>query len=363
VDKLASNKTITIKINGENRSFQEEIVNQDTFTKNINFEHEQIPVNSWTDSPQKKQESFKEAAASQEIVEESFDWVLPEPSESEINEYKFAKPAQSKKNAKKKLTMSSITSARKKNGIFKSLLFSILFAVLIGISFGILMLKLVVVDHSKEAAIETSAQVNKIKSPVTSSSQIDVTLKAYTAFVVQGGVYSTKAAANGISNLAISKGAPSEIIETEGKNFLFLGLADSIDRAKNLGDFYKQNGVADIWAKSFPVPEKTFTAVNQDEKNFLDMAQSLFQMLSEVTSNAIVNQTIPNESLNSITKTESDLIGMESGKFKNTKIKNLKSELVSAMSQVKNYQKSNDKQEIIKAQQHLLKYFSLYYSL
>jgi stage II sporulation protein B len=362
VDKLASNKTITIKINGENRSFQEEIANQDTFTKNTNREHEQIPVNSWTDSPQKKQESYKEAAASQELVEESFDWVLPEPSESEISEYKFVKPAQSKKNAKRKLTMSSITSARKKNGIFKSVFFSILFAVLIGISFGILMLKLVVVDHSKEAVIETTAPVNKTKAPIESA-PVFVTLKAFNAFVVQGGVYSTKAAANGISNLAISKGAPSEIIENQGKNFLFLGLADSIDRAKNLGNFYKENGIADIWAKSFSVPEKKFTAVNQEEKNFLDMAPSLFQMLSEVTSNAIVNQTIPNESLNSITKTESDLISMESEKFKNAKIKNLKSEMLSAMGLVKNYQKTNDKKEIIKAQQHLLKYFSLYYSL
>jgi stage II sporulation protein B len=359
VDKLANGKTITIKINGEEKPFQEESSNQHKATKATTNESLKIPVTSWTEFPSVKQESFKETAASQEIVEESFDWIIPEPSENEISEYKFVKPSQSKENKKRKLKASSITSIRKKGGSFRSVILSILFAVIIGISFGILMLKLVVTDHSKEATIETTMPVEEAKTPVTSS-KVDVHLKGFTAFVVQGGVYSTQEAAKGISNLARSKGAPGEIVEIDGKKFLFLGLADSIGSAKSLGNLYKESGITDIWAKPFPVSQKTITNVNQEEKYFLDLAPSIFQMLSEVTSNAIVSKTISNETLNTLTKTETNLIKL---KIKMTKIKNLQSELVSAMELVKNYQKSNDRKEIVNAQQHLLKYFSIYYSL
>jgi stage II sporulation protein B len=361
VDKLTSGKTITIKINGEKRPYMVKPAKQEVSPSISDTDLDQVQP----ESPLRKQVVFEETAASEEIVDESFDWILPEPSESEISEYTFANPTQTKKNSKRKVTTSSLATMKKKGGMLKSILLTTIFAVLIGISFGIVMLKLVVTDHSKQAVVETNLPVKETDVPINNkdSSHVTVTLKPLDAYVVQGGVFSTKEAAIGTSKLAAEKGAPGEIIELNNKNYLFLGMADTIEMAKSLASLYKGNGIADIWAKPFPVPKKTITDVTKEEKAFFDLAPSVFQMLSEVTSNAMVNATIPNESIKTISQTESVMKKIESNKMNHPKIKELKSELVLAMEQVTKYQKTNDKKELINAQQHLLNYFSLYQSL
>jgi stage II sporulation protein B len=365
VDKRSHGKTITVKINGEKRPFKEENAKQKVKSTFIENELEHEFDGSLPNSPLTKQASYKESAASQELVDESFDWILPESAENEIDEYKYLTPKKDKNNSKKKRMSSTISSVRGKSSVFKSFSISIIFAILIGTSFGFIMLKLVGIDQTKQKVLETSIPVNEAKEPEnkTVNKTEKITLQPFTAYVVQGGVYSTKEGATEISNQVISKGASGGMIEMDGKNFLILGVADSIERAKGLGNFYKEKGIGEIWAKSFPVPEKTIVKINPDEKNFLENSQSVYQMLSGITSDVIINASIPNEVKNTISQAETILGKVEDKKVKNTKIKDLKKELVSAMELVKDYQNSNDQKNLIKAQQHLLNYFSLYYSL
>jgi stage II sporulation protein B len=363
VDKRSHGKTITVKINGEKRPFKEEHTQQEV--KSTFIESELEFDGSLPNSPLTKQASYKESAASQELVDESFDWILPESAENEIDEYKYLMPKKDKMNSKKKrMAASTISSVRGKSSVFKSFSISIIFAILIGTSFGFIMLKLVGIDQTKQKVLETSVPVNEAKEPENKAvnKMEKITLQPFTAFVVQGGVYSTKEGATEISNQVISKGTSGGIIEMDGKNFLFLGVADSIERAKGLGNFYKEKGIGEIWAKSFPVPEKIISDINPDEKNFLENSQSVYQMLSGITSDLIINASIPNEVKSTLSQAETILGKVEDKKVKNTKIKDLKKELVSAMELVKDYQNPNDQKDLIKAQQHLLNYFSLYYS-
>jgi stage II sporulation protein B len=362
VDKLPSGKTITIKINGEKKPFIEENAKKELPNENS----EQVADTALSDFPHPKPESYHESAASQEPIEESFDWILPETTDNEINEYQFVKQTtHKKKTSKGKSTTASISAIRKKNGVLKSVILSIVFAVLIGTSFGVIMLKLVVIDHSKKTAIETIAPVTKTvtKSVTPKTSTEKLTLQPFAAFVVQGGVYSTKEAANEISDQVKSKSAPAEIMEIDGKNFLFLGASGSLEQAKNLGSYYKESGIGDIWAKQIQVPEKTISDINKDEKLFLEASQSGFQILLNVTSNVIVNTSNANENISTISQTKSAIEKIEDKKLKNKKIIELKSELSSAMELVEGYQNSHDMNDMKKAQQHLLNYFSLYSTL
>lgn len=358
MDKLPSGKTITIKINGEKKPFIEENAKKELPNENS----KQVADKALSDFPHPKQVSYHESAASQEPIEESFDWILPETAENEINEYQFAKQTtHSKKTSKGKLTTASISAFRKKNGVLKSVIFSIVFAVLIGTSFGVIMLKLVVIDHSKKTAIETNAPVTKTVAPVKSTEKI--TLQSFTAFVVQGGMFSTKEGANEISNQIKAKGAPAEIIEMDGKSFIFLGISGSLEQAKSLGNYYKENGINEFYAKQILVQEKTIADVNKDEKNFLEASQLGFQTLLNVTSDVIVSTSNTNEIKSTISQIESAIEKIEDKKLKNKKIIELKSELSSAMELVEGYQKSYDINDMKKAQQHLLNYFSLYSTL
>jgi stage II sporulation protein B len=362
VDKLPSGKTITIKINGEKKPFIEENEKKELPNENS----EKVADTALSDFPHPKQESYHESAASQEPLEESFDWILPETTENEINEYQFAKQTTNKKKTSKgKSTTASISAIRKKNGVLKSFIFSIVFAVLIGTSFGVIMLKLVVIDHSKKTTIETSAPVTKTVSktatPKTSTEKI--TVQPFTAFFVQGGMFSTKEGANEISNQVKAKGVPAEIIEMDGKSFIFLGVSSTLEQAKSLGNYYKENGINEFYAKQIQVPEKTIADVNKDEKIFFEASQLGFQTLLNVTSNAIVNTSNTKEDISTISQTESALEKIEDKQIKNKKIIELKSELSSAMELVEGYQKSHDINDMKKAQQHLLNYFSLYSTL
>ena len=95
---------------------------------------------------------FETAAAKDPIDDESFDWIIPESAEQDIQEYKIV-GSHNQKKSKKPVTFS--TFSKKRNGsLVKSILVTILFAVLIGTSFGVLMLKLVNNDSSKPAVIE-----------------------------------------------------------------------------------------------------------------------------------------------------------------------------------------------------------------
>lgn len=351
-----SGKTITIKINGDHRSFlqEPEDLSGETINKNDQFPVSAAPL---SESNFIEPTGSKEIAATQEMMEENFDWILPEQSENETSEYTLKTSTKPKKG---KVKDTSFSSMKKNHFPFKPIVLSIFFAILIGASFGFIMLKLVVTNHGKEVPVALNGMNNPSQNGKENTSSISTTIPSWSPFVVQGGIYSSKDAALTVANSIIKNGVPCEVTEISGKSFLFIGVSNSIETAKSLANYYKNNGVGDVYGKSLTVPEKHVSSINQEEKNFLDLAPSVYQMLSEVTSAAIVNGSIPKESLNSISTIKDKI---NSIKMKNNKMKDLSSELRTAMDQIMAYQKSSSKKELIKAQQHLLTYLSIYQSI
>jgi stage II sporulation protein B len=354
VDKPKNGHTIKIKLNGEQQSFKEEPVKKpadkeaEPFKKVIKIDPEYI-----------EQETFKETAAAQESVDESFDWIIPESSENDIVEYKIASSQKSKKAGKKSVTFSSF-SKKRNGGAIKNILITAVFAILIGTSFGVLMLKLFITDTDKPAVVqpvggETGKNTGEEKTPVATASAV---IPTQTIFVVQGGYFSTKELAVSGANEVKGKGAAATSIAIDGKEYLFIGVANSVETAKQLGTFYKENNsVEDVYAKSIAVPEKTVAEINETEKAFLESSTAIYQQLSKISASGIVTKTVSDD-INTLSEQ------LKSGdKLSNEKVKSLHADLNSAVEKVKAFQTSKDAKSLIEAQQHLLNFISAYYAL
>lgn len=356
MDKSNRENTIKIKINGENQSFEEASVEKsnDEFTKVIQIDPEYID-----------QDSLLETAAAQESTDESFDWIIPESSDNEIAEYKIAGTKKSNKSPKKKPAAFSNLSFKRNGGPLKSIILTAVFAVLIGTSFGVLMLKLVITDGSKPAVTEpetvdkgTDNGTNKGSEEKPAGNTNSAVIGTQTVYVVQGGAFTSKDKAKDGATQAKGKGAPAATVGISEREHLFIGVADSTESAKELSGYYKENGFEEPFAKTLPIEEKSVSDLNESEKGFLEASVSAFQELSKVTASAISASNISDESIKAVTALE-EQINKNADKIKNEKVKNLQGELSSAAKKAK----SKDKDSHVEAQQHLLNFLSVYYSL
>jgi stage II sporulation protein B len=346
VDKPNKN-TITIKVNGEKQPFIDEakVKNSETnngpFSTVIKIDPEYI-----------EQNSFMEAAAAQEPVEESFDWIIPETDEDDIDEYKVASGHNSKKHHK-----SSFSKNQKKSGrAIGSIVISGIFAIVIGTTFGFAMLNLVNNDTSNKTT--TIPKVVEQKGPDKAVTKTTTTIvKPFNTFIVQEGFYSSKESAIQAANQVSTIGIPAQPIAMNGKEYVYLGVADSLETAKKLGGLYKEKGVKDFFAKQISVGEKKFPNIIENEKLFLEAAPSIYQSLAKMTASAIILNTITED----FTKQIDEQLKVKG--FKNETILKLKTELSTAEDKLKAFQTSKDAKSISEAQQHLLNFLSLYNSL
>lgn len=355
VDKLNSGKTITIKINGEKKSFHEEKIKLDPASNCYENKKEHTPDIPLHGS---KQDGDVETAASKDSADESFEWILPEP---ESIQYDHSKSKQSNSSPIKKKTTSS--TAKINNGVLKSVLFTVIFAVLIGTSFGVVMLKLVIADQSKQEGGEIAAKRTKGQTASETGGTVSATFEGFTAYVVQEGVYTSKEGAMSVSNQATERGVPAASMEISGKHYLFLGVANALEDVKSLGDYYQNNGFNQVYYKALTIPEKKNLKLNTSEKSLLVSAITQFHTLSKATSNALAAAPIPKEIVNTMIKQEIALSEIDSNQIQNGKVKDLLSEITAANKMVKDFQKTNNEKSLVKAQQSLLLFLSIYYSL
>jgi stage II sporulation protein B len=361
VDKPNKGNTIKIKLNGETKNFEEE-------PKQIDLERniEPIPRVIEIDSNKLENDVFLETAAAQESVDESFDWIIPETSDQDIEEFTIAGNKKTKKPSLPKIASFSTNSIKKKKDRnIVTIITSAAFAILIGTTIGFVMLKLVITGPTEKAGTATVPTVAKETGNTTVNQTVEkassaITMDQLTTYVIQGGVFSSKDGAKETSTEVTSKGVPAKLVEISGKQYLFLGVADSIETAKSLGIQYKADGVEDVFAKPLLLDEKQVSGLNDKEKSFLKNVPSIYETLSLATSTALLNNELSSESTKAITGLEAQL---KTSGLKNEKVKTIKTELTTAADKLNTYQKSNSKKSLSQAQQHLLNFLSAYYSL
>lgn len=354
VDKPTKGNTITIKLNGEKHSFSEESKKGGQKASNS---PDKTGVKIYTD--QVEEGGTRETAAAQESVDESFDWIIPEAAENDIEEYKIVSTKGTEKKNKKKPSLLIKNPLKKDNRALGPILLSGVFAILLGTSFGFLMLKLVTPDQSKteKAATVPSAVEQTVTETAPPKAAASVAIKPLTAYVVQEGVYSSKDAAKAAANKVAAHDIPSQSIEIDGKHYLFLAAADTQETAKALGTLYKGKGVKEVFSKSLTIKEKTVSNLNEAEKSFLEAAPAIYQSLANMSASAIASKTISNDAAKVIGEQ------LKGNGLKNEKVKSLKAELSTAEEKIKAYQKTKETKNLNDAQQNLLNFLSSYYSM
>jgi stage II sporulation protein B len=357
VDKPNKGNTIKIKLNGENQPFQEE---QKKNESEARIESTGKVIKIYPNLSES--DVFFETAAAQESVDESFDWIIPESSENDIEEFKIASNNSPQKSGLKKLSSFSTNTKKKNERPVGSILISATFAILIGLTIGFIMLKLVITESSDKVTTEPTVVKEKgvTESKTTAGKTTTAVIKQLTTYVIQEGVYSSQEGAKETSTQLTSKGVPSQFVDMNGKHYLFLGVADSIETAKSLGVQYKEKGVKDVFAKPILLDEKKFSDITEKEKTFLEAVPTIYQTLSIATSSALVTKEIPKEASKALAGIKEQL--NVSG-IKNEKVKKLKTELASADEKLKGFQKLKDAKSLSEAQQHLLNFLSLYFSM
>lgn len=361
MDKPKKSKTITIKINGNEQPFQEN-------SSNTAKENNQSHYETITYAPLKKAEFgenlVKEMAAAQEAEEDSFEWILPENDDEEIEEYRIVN--HSKKAPKNSLMNFKQNLEKNNSGPLKSFIFAIFFAILLGTSLGLIMLKLVFTDQNVPAdrvqKTETTEKNTSDKETPAATGKSSVSLIPISTFIIQGGAYATKEGAKVDSKAAIQKGVPTQVLEVDGKALLVLGVSDSLENAKLLGQTFKAKGV-EFFAKPFSINEKPLTNLTDDEKNLLEKAPLFFQTISAAIGSGFTSKSIPDDVGSKLTEMETEFAKAEKGKWENEKIKKMGTELVSASQKVMAYAESKNEADYLKSQQHLLTFLTLYHSL
>ncbi|MFB5194736.1 hypothetical protein ACE198_07360 [Neobacillus sp. KR4-4] len=361
VDKPNNGNTIKIKLNGENPPIQE-VPPKNEVETNSDPIPRVIKIN--TEHTESESDVNSETAASQESVDESFDWIIPESSDQDIGELKIIPSPTSKKTSLPKIT-SFTSNIKKKNGRpLGSILISAAFAILIGTTIGVVMLKLVITSPTEKTVTTVPTEVtdkpassNKTKTAEAKNTS-SASISQLTTYVIQGGVFSSDSGAKATSDNLSSKNVPSQTVEMDGKYFLFLGVADSIEGAKALGAQYKEDGIEDVFAKPLLLDEKKFSGITDKEKTFLKAVPTIYRTISLTTSNALVTKELSEDASKVLSEIEAPLKTV----VKNEKIKDLKAELVSANEKVKAFQESKDVKNLSDAQQHLLKFMSVYFS-
>ncbi|MCM3116751.1 hypothetical protein M3610_15845 [Neobacillus sp. MER 74] len=363
VDKPNNGNTIKIKLNGENPPIQE-VPSKNEVESNSDPIPRVIKINTEHTESESESDVNSETAASQESVDESFDWIIPESSDKDIGELKIIPSPTSKKTSLPKIT-SFTSNIKKKNGRpLGSILISAAFAILIGTTIGVVMLKLVITSPTEKTVTTVPTEVtdNPASSNNTKTAEAKNTSSAsisqLTTYVIQGGVFSSDSGAKATSDNLSSKNVPSQTVEMDGKYFLFLGVADSIEGAKALGAQYKEDGIEDVFAKPLLLDEKKFSGITDKEKTFLKAVPTIYRTISLTTSNALVTKELSEDASKVLSEIEAPLKTV----VKNEKIKDLKAELVSANEKVKAFQESKEVKNLSDAQQHLLKFMSVYFS-
>ncbi|MGD6895123.1 hypothetical protein [Bacillus infantis] len=371
MENQGNGRTITIKLNGKDR--------EAVHVKDKTAQKERDPAEEVQHLENVEEESAEgnllsaneelaelEAAPAREAADDEFDWILPEIMEEdpEPKEYKFAAKTE-KGSGKKSSLFSSPGKPSNQKALVRSVVISVFFAVLFGTSLGFLMLKMVIHDGSAEepegAAQATAGSVSSTDQG-SSAGNGTLALEPLTVFVVQGGVFSTKDAAEKIQSTIFEKGAPAQLMEMEGKSYLFLGAAGSLEDAKQLGTDYKSKGM-DAFAKELAAGGKTLDKLQEEDKKFLQAAPGMYSSMAAGMGAVTPGTAIPEEALKQAADVSAQLAGFDEAKLSADRVGVMQKELSEAAELIASYQKNPDEKGYYAIQQHLLSFIAAYTAL
>lgn len=332
MDKQEKRETITIKINGQIRPLEEKDEENSELKKQFG---------------KNPDDSMKEMAAAKERDDDAFEWILPNVEKKDESIEDFVKPAKTKR--KKMPPIRKNTVHRN----FRSVILIIFFAVIVGTGFGMFILNMVTSETIGENEEEKQEQREE-----TAGGALSAELPPMEMFVVQGGMFSAKEGAEQEMNAILEKNVPAAIVQRDGSYYVYVGVGDSLERAKELGASLRENGV-ETYAKEVSVSAISLSGLKETDQKALELAPVLFEKLVSISSAASTFKSIPEADRNALAKEMEEWNKIE--KISNEKISNLKKELDEAAKLISSGQ--TESEGLAKIQQHLLNFIAIYHSL
>lgn len=363
VEKREQGKTITIKINGKQQAFDDPKQKQNKRQGQII--DKAIPLSTDEEISTKESIEMKdsvtinESAAADEQNNNPFDWILPEtPStQPDVEEYMVNKEDDKPKKAPSGKWFKGKSKINR--GIFATIFFAVFLAVILGTSFGFTMLKLVFIEKPEENDVvlnaSTMPQQNQAEKPQSGSGKLAVELPPFSTWVVQEGAYSNQGSAKQVVTSLKEKGTPASIFEDEPRTFIFLGVADTKEHAKEYGSGL--SGIDEPFAKEISVGGKKISGLNEQEKVYLEGLPTFFASMTLAASTGVVSE-------NALTSVTDQAKKLGDGKsIKHDQIKSLKEQSDKAIKSLQALEKSADKKDKIALQQNLLSILTTYHGL
>lgn len=268
------------------------------------------------------------AAAAENKKEEEFQWVFPDEVE------------------KKEETISlkaSLHPQQARRRVIGKLLFIIISAILIGLLFGYAMVN--IVTQKEEAPPQAMLTEPKQKQKSTSPTEPTTAslLPTIETSIVQGGVFSTKAAAEKGINRMKEEGVVAEIVQKDEQFLVVLGVSSQLATAKQLGETYRAQ-VADVYAKTTTISSSIKTT---GEESFVEA----FSVVAEESAKTLIGLPVDKAKLTEVEKE----LQIEKGTQKE-EVSSLQRLLVDAVNQAK----SDQPQAARAAQEKLLAFLAEY---
>ncbi|MFX3624043.1 MAG: hypothetical protein ACE3JP_08385 [Ectobacillus sp.] len=134
-------------------------------------------------------------------------------------------------------------------GVQKRIIITVGTAILLGTGFGAAMLQMLgegepAQSVMKYTPVSTNVPEPAVKQEKAASPDSALSVKPIQAYVIQGGVFSTKDRAQGAGEELKKKGVPVSIRISDGKFYIFAAAASDEKTVKAIGELYKKNGVA-----------------------------------------------------------------------------------------------------------------------
>ena len=255
MDKPTRERTIIVNINGEKREYR------------------------WISSEDPGSlDTIEEIASTVEEEQQPPLWIMPE---EEVEDKMVPKSKPSKKTAFLKYV--KVNKLRVLGaGI------PVLVALMTGTLFGVVVLKIVLFGGGAEETLKGQDSIPVLGSNASEPVDGKKMDKNLNAFVVQGGVYSSESAAEQRASLIEGDGIPTIILEQEGKYFIYIGAAATLEETKKLALLYKEDGVDTYW-KEIRFQGETKKAYTEKEKEIIQNMLHNTEQYTKVASAALLD--------------------------------------------------------------------------
>lgn len=357
-EKPENRKTITIKINGKDRPFQNKELEEKEEAKESTILH---PKKTTENSSFYKEETA--AGSESSLEDESFDWILPsneEPIDSEKKSISFHTfpPNKSKspfgKKAKTKENKESNKSVPK--GMVASIFFAVFFAIILGTSFGFILLKMVnseqVVANHSTTGTTTGSNSEQAKGTSTAAK------KEIKTFILQHNIFSTEEKAKQDQQELTAANISSEIVKTGENYVVLLGIASNLTDAKTW-----QSQLDKSYAKEMVFASGEVNNVTEAEKAFIEGSTNLFQATLTLATEVQFSKNASETAVKQVEELNATLTEKMIASFPNEEVKNMANELFQASTLSATLTANSNANDIQAIQKHLLAYLAGYNSL